>query len=340
MRERGNPEGAIKEWKKWIPRRELFSVMLSPSVEFFICVEFIAACTQVYGEQPSNYPDEELKYAWEAIQSARSIWNEHHEEIWEAVRRNPLVPSKEEYGQGIEQSYQRFKYEVLIRFEGYKPLDEIEGMLESNPKGEIEELKKWFPHKEFFSVVAGPAGEFSLYSEFLAACEGAYGTPSNFPDEEFNYAWEAVQSARRIWNAHQQKVIELMEIPAAELRQLLEQSYQALASEYSRRTGRIPPSSQTQPQAQPSSGPCFIATAVYGSENAPEVFALRAFRDDVLLPSKLGRALVALYYLLSPPMARLLCANLRLRNIVRRAVVEPIANIVRSKFDADKGGAI
>jgi len=78
-------------------------------------------------------------------------------------------------------------------------------------------------------------------------------------------------------------------------------------------------------------GGCFIATAVYGSENAPEVFALRNFRDGVLLTSAVGRTLVNLYYILSPPVARLLSTNLLLRNTVRKVVVRPIANLVRSK---------
>ena len=41
---------------------------------------------------------------------------------------------------------------------------------------------------------------------------------------------------------------------------------------------------------------CFIATAVYGDINAPEVRALRGFRDDVLRQSFTGRLLVELYY--------------------------------------------
>jgi len=77
---------------------------------------------------------------------------------------------------------------------------------------------------------------------------------------------------------------------------------------------------------------CFIATSVYGSYNAPEVLALRNFRDGVLLTSDVGRTLVNLYYILSPPVARLLSANLLLRNTVRKAVVRPIANLVRSKL--------
>jgi|ETN02SMinimDraft_2_1059926.scaffolds.fasta_scaffold29735_3 hypothetical protein len=41
---------------------------------------------------------------------------------------------------------------------------------------------------------------------------------------------------------------------------------------------------------------CFIATAVYGDTNAPEVLTLRALRDEVLNESRLGRRVVDLYY--------------------------------------------
>ena len=41
---------------------------------------------------------------------------------------------------------------------------------------------------------------------------------------------------------------------------------------------------------------CFVATAVYGDVNAPQVEVLREFRDNVLKDYTLGRAFVEFYY--------------------------------------------
>jgi len=43
-------------------------------------------------------------------------------------------------------------------------------------------------------------------------------------------------------------------------------------------------------------GDCFIATAVYGNAHAPEVEALRGFRDNTLMQSPAGPAVVRFYY--------------------------------------------
>ncbi|MBI3071217.1 MAG: hypothetical protein HYY84_03730 [Deltaproteobacteria bacterium] len=50
-------------------------------------------------------------------------------------------------------------------------------------------------------------------------------------------------------------------------------------------------------------GFCFIATAAFGRYDDPQVKVLRRYRDEVLAKSVVGRAFVALYYALSPPVA-------------------------------------
>lgn len=47
---------------------------------------------------------------------------------------------------------------------------------------------------------------------------------------------------------------------------------------------------------------CFIASHVFENAYSPEVMALRAFRDQKLMPYFIGRKLVSLYYKLSPKL--------------------------------------
>jgi len=49
---------------------------------------------------------------------------------------------------------------------------------------------------------------------------------------------------------------------------------------------------------------CYIATAVYGSYDCPEVWTLRRFRDGTLAQSAAGRAFIRCYYALSPWLVR------------------------------------
>jgi hypothetical protein len=64
-------------------------------------------------------------------------------------------------------------------------------------------------------------------------------------------------------------------------------------------------------------GGCFIATAAYGTAMASEVRYLRAFRDQYLLVSDVGRRFVELYYRVSPPIADFLREHSALRSALR-----------------------
>lgn len=53
-----------------------------------------------------------------------------------------------------------------------------------------------------------------------------------------------------------------------------------------------------------STGPCYVATAVYGSYDCPEVWTLRRFRDYTLAETWYGRAFIKLYYATSPTLVK------------------------------------
>lgn len=49
---------------------------------------------------------------------------------------------------------------------------------------------------------------------------------------------------------------------------------------------------------------CFVATAVYGSYDCPQVWTLRRFRDDTLASTWYGRLFIRTYYAVSPTLVR------------------------------------
>lgn len=72
-------------------------------------------------------------------------------------------------------------------------------------------------------------------------------------------------------------------------------------------------------------GFCFIATACYGSYDAPEVIILRKYRDDRLSRTLLGNFLIKVYYKLSPPFALLISKSSILRAFIRKIFLTPLS---------------
>lgn len=52
------------------------------------------------------------------------------------------------------------------------------------------------------------------------------------------------------------------------------------------------------------SGGCYVATAVYGSYDCPEVWTLRRFRDNTLAETWYGLAFICTYYAISPTLVK------------------------------------
>lgn len=49
---------------------------------------------------------------------------------------------------------------------------------------------------------------------------------------------------------------------------------------------------------------CYVATAIYGSYDCPEVWTLRRFRDDTLAETWYGRTFIRTYYAISPTLVK------------------------------------
>lgn len=64
-----------------------------------------------------------------------------------------------------------------------------------------------------------------------------------------------------------------------------------------------------------TSGPCYVATAVYGSYDCPEVWTLRRFRDNILGPTWYGRTFIKAYYATSPTLVKHFGKNLWFKNL-------------------------
>ena len=73
--------------------------------------------------------------------------------------------------------------------------------------------------------------------------------------------------------------------------------------EYSEKVKKYDPSYQT-PEVNTTSDGCYVATAVYGSYDCPEVWTLRRYRDNTLAESIFGRAFIRTYYAISPTLVK------------------------------------
>ena len=86
------------------------------------------------------------------------------------------------------------------------------------------------------------------------------------------------------------------------------------------------PTSITVTSSGGGGGGCFIATAAYGSYEAPCVLILREMRDRFLLTHSIGKSFVNLYYKYSPPLADFIANHDNIKILVRLSLL-PLVGI-------------
>jgi hypothetical protein len=92
----------------------------------------------------------------------------------------------------------------------------------------------------------------------------------------------------------------------------------------------VPPPPPPPPPPPIKTSRCFIATATYGTPMAEEIQVLRNFRDLSLDAHLLGQKLVALYYRLSPEIAKKIAGH-QSRRRVMRVVLDPVIRFMRER---------
>lgn len=74
----------------------------------------------------------------------------------------------------------------------------------------------------------------------------------------------------------------------------------------------------------------YIATAIYGSYDSPEVLVLRNFRDNYFEKRKGGRIFVGIYYKYSPALVRKMGAH-RTINFITKFVSDKLVSYLSKK---------
>ena len=90
--------------------------------------------------------------------------------------------------------------------------------------------------------------------------------------------------------------------------------------------------SQTPPLKKQSSG-CYVATAVYGNYDCPEVWTLRRYRDNVLDNSWYGKLFIRTYYAISPTLVKWFGATKWFRNLFIAPLNKWVAKLNKRGFE-------
>ena len=86
-------------------------------------------------------------------------------------------------------------------------------------------------------------------------------------------------------------------------------------------------SKEIKKESSQSSEGCYIATAVYGGYDQPQVLVLRKFRDEVLKKNFFGRIFISIYYTLSPKVAEKLKNHKRINGKVKDILDKFVAQL-------------
>ena len=94
------------------------------------------------------------------------------------------------------------------------------------------------------------------------------------------------------------------------------------------------PSQPSEPETPSDPGGCYVATAVYGSYDCPQVWTLRRFRDNVLAETWYGRLFIKAYYAVSPTCVKLFGDTELFQNFFRSVLDPWVADLQAEGFES------
>ncbi len=151
-----------------------------------------------------------------------------------------------------------------------------------------------------------------------------------------NYGQQAIESYFTYWKINEREIPDYVYITNAYKCAIsyapdgVAEKYQKIIDEHNRKyfeIKKIKEANELQRAEQARKSGCYIATAVYGDYNAPQVMTLRRYRDNTLSKMAVGRLFIKTYYKLSPPIAKRLKNMRRLNAFVRGILDKIVAHI-------------
>ena len=81
---------------------------------------------------------------------------------------------------------------------------------------------------------------------------------------------------------------------------------------------------------------CYVATAIYGSYDCPEVWTLRRYRDNHLAKNLLGRLFIEMYYSVSPAFVKLFGKTNWFNKIFRSSLDLMVKKLKKQGYSSDR----
>ena len=90
------------------------------------------------------------------------------------------------------------------------------------------------------------------------------------------------------------------------------------------------PAQTEKSNSENSKDGCYVATAVYGSYDCPQVWTLRRYRDYTLAETRKGRAFIKTYYAISPTLVKLFGHTNWFKRLWKKRLDKLVANLKQS----------